>query len=131
MVRPSSAAGAATVPGATLVAMSVAASERGPGERGSLAQGRDERGEPAIEEPNGKDAACDVGNAGRWEAPRGLVERESTRALTVLAAAYRSEFELARRFAAITEGEMVSPEEVDRAIDGRRYAEARLEEWSV
>jgi hypothetical protein len=109
----------------------VPASRHGPGERGSLAEGRDERGKPAIAAPNVRDAAYDVGNAGRWEAPRGLVERERTRALMVLAAAYRSEFELARRFAAITEGETVSPKEVDRAIDARRYAEARLEEWSA
>jgi hypothetical protein len=35
-----------------------------------------------------------------------------------------------RGFAAIAEGETVSPAEVDEAIDARQRAEARLAEWS-
>ena len=46
-------------------------------------------------------------------------------------AAYRRESKLAKRFERISEGEIVSPAEVDRAIDARRFAEARLGEWSV
>jgi hypothetical protein len=59
-----------------------------------------------------------------------LVERERGRAIDALASAYRHELELAERFDAIDEGETVSPEEVDRAIDARQFAEARLGEWS-
>jgi hypothetical protein len=51
--------------------------------------------------------------------------------LSALATAYRRESELARRFAAIADGETVSPDEVDAAIDARQFAEARLGEWST
>lgn len=64
------------------------------------------------------------------ECPRGRTRRERRRAIEALASAYRRELELAERFARIGEGETVSAEEVDRAIDARRFAEARLEEWS-
>jgi hypothetical protein len=64
------------------------------------------------------------------ECPPGLIERERGRAIDALASAYRHELELAERFDAIGEGETVSPEEVDRAIDARQFAEALLGEWS-
>jgi hypothetical protein len=63
--------------------------------------------------------------------PRNVVERERGRAIAALAAAYRRESELARRFGAIGDGETVSAEEVDAAIDARQYAEAQLGEWSA
>jgi len=64
------------------------------------------------------------------ECPRMLVQRERRWAIESLAAAYRRELELAEHFAQISQGERMSPEEVDEAIDARQFAEARLEEWS-
>lgn len=64
------------------------------------------------------------------ECPRRQARRERKRAIEALAAAYRAELELAERFARIGDGEAISPEEVDRAIDDRQFAEARLAEWA-
>ena len=65
------------------------------------------------------------------ECPRGRARRERRRAIEALAFAYRRELELAERFGRIGEGQTIRPAEVDRAIDARQFAEARLGEWSA